>query len=83
MKRLKAGACLLSAFLALGAVWFVPQLYALSRVLYLIPWLAPPVTGFVAITLLQRHYRKKSGAVGYSSGDTAPQSQSSPAPAAR
>jgi hypothetical protein len=72
-----------TAFLALGAVRLVPHLYSLSPALYGIPWIAPPVIGFVAITLLQRHYRKKPGAGRHSSGNTTLQSPSSPAPAAR
>jgi hypothetical protein len=71
-----------TAFLALGAVWFIPKLYAFSPFLYLIPWLAPSLTGFVGITLLQRHYRKKLG-VEERSPDRAPQrSEPSSAPAA-
>jgi hypothetical protein len=67
----------------LGAVRLFPHLYALSPALYGIPWLAPTVIGLAAITLLQRHYRKKPGAVKHSGSGTAQQSQSSPAPAAR
>jgi hypothetical protein len=72
-----------TAFLALGAVRLVPHLYALSPALYGIPWIAPTVIGFVAITLLQRHYRRKLGAGKHSAGDAAQLSESSPAPAAR
>ena len=72
-----------TAFLALGAVWFVPQLYALSPVLYLIPWAAPPVLGFIAITLLQRHYRRKLGASEQSASGAAQRSEPSTVPAAR
>ena len=72
-----------TAFLALGAVRLFPQLYALSPALYGIPWIAPTVIGFVAITLLQRHYRRKLGAVNYSAGDAVQRSKPSPAPARR
>jgi hypothetical protein len=72
-----------TAFLALGAVRLVPHLYALSPALYGIPWIAPTAIGFVAITLLQRHYHRKLGAEKYAAGDAAHRSDSSPAPAAR
>jgi hypothetical protein len=72
-----------TAFLALGAVRLVPHLYALSPALYGIPWIAPTLIGFVAITLLQRHYRRKLRAVKHSADDDAPRSEPSPAPAVR
>jgi hypothetical protein len=72
-----------TAFLALGAVRLVPQLYALSPALYGIPWIAPTVIGFVAITLLQRHYRRKLGAGKHPAGDAAQPSEPSPGAAAR
>src|SRR5205085_10441625 len=60
-----------TAFLALGAVRLVPQLYAFSPALYVIPWIAPTVIGFLAITLLQRHHCRKLGTVKHSTADAA------------
>jgi hypothetical protein len=70
-----------TAFLALGAVRLVPQLYALSPVLYAVPWIAPTLIGFVAITLLQRHYRRKLATVTRTAGESAEGSPSSHASA--
>jgi hypothetical protein len=72
-----------TAFLALGAVWFVPPLYAFSPALYLIPWTAPAATGFIAITILQRHYRRKLEAAEQSADGAAQRSEPTPVPAAR
>lgn len=58
-----------TAFLAIGAVRLFPRLYSLSPALYVIPWIAPTVIGFIAITLLQRHYRKTSKMKGPSASD--------------
>jgi len=67
-----------TAFFALGAVWFVPHLYALSPSLYLIPWIGPPVIGLVAITLLKRHYHRKLEAKKGSVGNAVQTSEPSP-----
>ena len=52
-----------TAFLAFGAVRLVPTIYSLSPALYVIPWVAPTGIGVMAITWIQRHYRKNSTAV--------------------
>jgi hypothetical protein len=57
-----------TAFLTLGALRLVPQLYTLSPVLYGIPWIGPTVIGAIAINLLQRHYRRKPRSVEQPSG---------------
>lgn len=47
-----------TAFLAVGAVRWFPNLYSYSPALYVIPWVIPAATGTVAIAVLKRFYRK-------------------------
>jgi hypothetical protein len=46
-----------TAFFAVGAVRWFPNLYSYSPVLYVIPWIIPAMLGSVAIAVLKRHYR--------------------------
>jgi DMSO reductase anchor subunit len=47
-----------TAFLAVGAVRILPQLYSYSPALSVIPWLAPSIIGTVAIIVIKRRLRR-------------------------
>jgi hypothetical protein len=49
-----------TAFFAVGAVRWIPDLYSRSPALYLVPWIMPALMGSVAMVVLKRHYRGRA-----------------------